>query len=153
MATTTSNKKKFFNEPTGKYRSKLEAYAASMLKANKIEFAYEPVSVEVLPAFAFPRCVERWGKTYKVVDKVKSINYTPDFVGPNWVIETKGFKTEEFKLRWKLFKKFILENGYQHYYLFMPHSKSEVNSTIKELKTNIIGRIDRRRKSLLDYAK
>lgn len=69
--------------PVGKYRSKLELYAATKLQNSEINFKYEPVSVELLPALYFPKCVERYGKNYKVVKNVRAITYTPDFVGDN----------------------------------------------------------------------
>lgn len=43
---------------------------------------------------------ERIGKTYKVqYPTIRKIAYTPDFVGSNWVMETKGMQTPEFKMK------------------------------------------------------
>ena len=41
----------------------------------------------------------------EVVKKYLPIKYTPDFIGDNFIIETKGRANESFPMRWKLFKK------------------------------------------------
>jgi len=46
------------------------------------------------------------------------MTYTPDFVSlPTisnklWIIETKGYPTDAFKLKWKLLKQYAVQNEY-----------------------------------------
>jgi hypothetical protein len=40
----------------------------------------------------------------EAVKKVLNIKYTPDFIGEDFIIETKGRANESFPLRWKMFK-------------------------------------------------
>jgi len=46
------------------------------------------------------------------------MTYTPDFVSlPTlsnklWIIETKGYPTDSFKLKWKLLKQYAVQNEY-----------------------------------------
>ena len=41
----------------------------------------------------------------EVIKKYLTIKYTPDFIGKDFIIETKGRANESFPLRWKLFKR------------------------------------------------
>ena len=38
----------------------------------------------------------------EVIKKILNIKYTPDFIGKDFIIETKGRANESFPLRWKL---------------------------------------------------
>jgi len=112
------------------FKSRLEVYCYQQLKKNNIDAKYEPISFEILPAITF----EFNDKKQK---KLRPMNYTPDFVGNNFIIECKGYANESFPLRWKIFKHFLYNNNMK-YYLFMPRNKSDVDKTIKEiLKLNL----------------
>ena len=54
-----------------KYRSKLEARCAQILKENNISFEYEPLKIEYIPKF------EYYGEKYRAAF------YTPDFIIDN----------------------------------------------------------------------
>ena len=63
-----------------KYRSKLEARCAQILKENNISFEYEPLKIEYIPKF------EYYGEKYRAAF------YTPDFLVDNkYILEIKGF--------------------------------------------------------------
>jgi hypothetical protein len=132
------------------YKSKLEADAAEILSSNGIEFVYEGATFNVMPSFiskvdcyAQLRKKTKTGKSAKFDKqpaKVEAITYTPDFIHINadktgWVIETKGVPNESFPLRFKLFKKFLHENGY-NLTLFIPRNKEQIYKCVEIIKQN-----------------
>ena len=110
------------------FASSLEAYTYRKLKESGLEFGYETRTFELLPSFRFPHTYyastpkkkELVNKTDKVV---RSITYTPDFVGDKWVIETKGFvpSNHSFPLRWKLFLTESMKEGLSVFILSLIH--------------------------------
>ena len=77
---------------------------------------------------------ERIGSKFKLQSrKVRAIKYTPDFVGEWWIMETKGKKTPDFQLKWKMFKQYLREHDLK-YLLFMPTSKREIIASIDYIK-------------------
>ena len=60
------------------------------------------------------------------------IKYTPDFVGEDFIIETKGRANESFPMRWKLFKKFI-NKCYPRVTLYKPQNQKECDQVIELL--------------------
>ena len=59
-----------------------------------------------------------------------------DFIGKDFIIETKGRANESFPIRWKLFKKLVSEQ-FPNYILFKPQNQKEcdrVISIIKEMR-------------------
>lgn len=128
-------KQKYGNIITGKYKSKLESTCATLLKEHGIKFEYEPWEVVLLDPFSSKlNSYERTGKTFKNVRAVRKISYKPDFVGKGYVIETKGRKTPDFSIKWKLFKKFLEDNDL-NFTLFMPTTKGEILKSIEIIKT------------------
>ena len=97
------------------FASGLEKYMYIALKKNKIKATYEGETFVLLEGFNFDNEVyERQsnGKgEYKNrgCKKILPIKYTPDFIGDNFIIETKGRANESFPMRWKLFKKLIVK--------------------------------------------
>jgi hypothetical protein len=61
---------------------------------------------------------------------VLNLKYTPDFVGSDFIIETKGRANESFPLRWKLFKKWMHDNNDERT-LYKPQTQSECDETIR----------------------
>lgn len=116
-----------------KLKSSLEDYAFDRLTEEGVEFAYEPSSVVLLPSFEHLfKSYERKKKVFKpITNKVRSITYKPDFVGRGWIMETKGRRTPEFDLRWKLFKYLLRE---QDWNIFMPRTKKEIDEAISIIK-------------------
>jgi len=126
----------------GIYRSGLEKYCAESLKANGLEFIYEPKYV-MIDSFHYPSTYYKSVPKKKLmVDKSDSnhlpITYKPDFLLPSndVFIETKGFvrRNDSFPLRWKLFMKHLLDSGMGHFRLFIPRNQEQVDQTIKFIK-------------------
>ena len=67
--------------------------------------------------------------------KVRDITYTPDFVDPNgkWIIEVKGFANDVFPLKWKMFKKHLMELENPPV-LYLPKNQGQVLQTIELIK-------------------
>lgn len=83
-----------------KYKSKLEAETAETLDKMGISWEYESKTYTLQEGFY---C--QWQKR-----KVMEISYTPDFVIGPVMIETKGWKTPDFKIKEKMFYKYLKEN-------------------------------------------
>lgn len=157
--TKKARSSKFGNKVSALYRSKLEQTCASLLAEHSVPFFYERIKLNLIDSFKFSS-VERVGKTFKAVESVRSMSYTPDFVGSHWVIETKGMKTPDFLIKWKLFKNYLLTHQLTPL-LFMPTNKKEILTSIEHildteesarckrfnawLHTNIIDNDNRRR--------
>ena len=126
---------KYKNTNDSEYRSQLERYCALKLAENNIPFCYECWKVKLLDTFKYPS-VEKTGKIFKNLELVRPITYQPDFVGDDWVIETKGQRTPDFKIKWKMFKHFLNmhELGIR---IYMPTNQKEVNESILDILDNI----------------
>lgn len=120
-------------------RSDLELFAANALEKEGIKFDYE-VTVELAPPFTYKGvCVERTpGKKQMRVrnDKYQRIIYTPDFVGKDWIMETKGVRRPDFDLRWKIFKETIKGEGWL---LLLPSNQLDVLASIEIIKKWVNG--------------
>tara|TARA_R100000697_G_scaffold55029_1_gene68255 strand:- start:3012 stop:3455 length:444 start_codon:yes stop_codon:yes gene_type:complete len=122
-----------------KFASGLEAYMYRALKKAKIKAQYEKRSFELQPSFEFNNSsYERQsnGKGDMVNrgnKKVLAIKYTPDFEGKNFIIECKGRANESFPIRWKLFKKYVVDN-LPDITLYKPQRQSECDEVIKLIK-------------------
>lgn len=122
-----------------RYRSQLELTCATLLTQNNIAFEYEPYEVRLVDSAVYPGVIyekktKRKQKVYSPSrGNIRSISYTPDFVGDNWIIETKGYETPEFKLKWKLFQHELIKQGISPH-LFKPTSKREILETINLIK-------------------
>ena len=89
----TSSKKPIYDNV--EFDSGLEVYCYKQLQHNKIEFKYNDKTFTLVDAFEFITSSyepdEKRGLLLsKKSNKLQSIKYTPDFVGDNWIIETKG---------------------------------------------------------------
>ena len=118
------------------FASGLEKYMYIALKKNKIKATYEGETFVLLEGFNFDNEVyERQsnGKgEYKNrgCKKILPIKYTPDFIGDNFIIETKGRANESFPMRWKLFKKLIVKQ-FPNVTLYKPQNQKECDETIE----------------------
>tara|TARA_R110002072_G_scaffold891_2_gene7068 strand:+ start:48 stop:497 length:450 start_codon:yes stop_codon:yes gene_type:complete len=118
-----------------KFASGLERYMYMALKKAKIKAKYEGQTFELVSAFDFElESIERQsnGKgEYKNrgSKKILNIKYTPDFIGNDFIIETKGRANESFPLRWKLFKKLLTEQK-SKVTLYKPQNQKECDETI-----------------------
>jgi hypothetical protein len=59
-----------------------------------------------------------------------SIKYTPDFIGQGFIIETKGRANESFPLRWKMFKRYVVDH-LPGVVLYKPQNQRECDETIR----------------------
>lgn len=125
------------------YKSGLERNMAMLLDSNGIVFAYEPKSMQLIESFKFPfksyeRQVNGKGEMINRGEKtVRGITYTPDFVGKDFIIETKGYANETFPLRWKLFKQMLTEKSAEKYpnlVIYKPQKISECEEVINLIK-------------------
>lgn len=83
-----------------KFRSTLEAHTAETLDKMGIPWKYETKKYILQESF-YSQYQKR---------KVDSIKYTPDFFLGPVMIEMKGFETPEWKIKKKLFFKYLKEN-------------------------------------------
>ena len=140
---------KYKNKKWGKFKSNLEVMAARLLDEAGLEYEYEPWVIKVVkPSKWNGVSYESVGKkkAFKQVNLIRKVDYTPDFVGKNWVMETKGMQTQDFIIRWKLFKRYLEEEGLD-YTLFMPTNKKQIEESIKIIKELNNGREENQTKS------
>lgn len=105
-----------------KYRSKLEAKCAQILKENNILFKYEPFKIEYIPKF------EYYGEKYRAAF------YTPDFVVDNkYILEIKGFPNEVYRYKKKLILLTLLKNN--NYKFFEIKTISQLKLWINNYKS------------------
>lgn len=131
-----------------KMKSRLEGTMYQLLKDNKIPFKYESDSFILFDSFTFnndyyARLASGKGdycnRGYK---KVNTITYKPDFVikTDNYfaIIETKGYATEAYNMRMKMFKNYLNKNNITCD-IFVPQVKSECIETIEIIKNKLNG--------------
>jgi hypothetical protein len=118
-----------------RFRSRLEVYCYEQLKKYNIPFEYEQHTYVLVEPFEYVGTIyELHKKVYKEAGKkVRAMTYTPDFVGDHWIIETKGQVTDTFPLRWKLFKRYLVNNSLI-YDLYVPHNHKQIDETIKKIE-------------------
>lgn len=83
-----------------KYKSTLEAKTAEALDKMGISWEYETKTYTIQEGFYCP-----WQKR-----KVLEMEYIPDFIIGNIMIETKGYETPDWKLKKKVFFKYLKEH-------------------------------------------
>ena len=107
-----------------KFKSKLEVFMYKQLEKLGQPFDYEGKSYTVLEGFTYQG------------EKVRAITYTPDFRLKHLpvIIETKGRPSDSFPLRFKLFKRHLIDTN-DVCDLFMPHNQKECLEVIKQIKT------------------
>lgn len=126
------------------FASGLEKFMYKSLKEAGIQCEYEKHTFELLPSFVFSNdCIERQSNSKgdyinRGNKKVLNLKYTPDFVGSTFIIETKGRANDSFPLRWKMFKKWMIDNNDTRT-LYKPQCQAECLKTIELIlkqKTN-----------------
>ena len=127
-------KKVIYNGIT--FASGLEKYMYKALKDAKIDFQYEGESFELLPSFNFNNdCFERQSNSKgdfinRGNKKILNIKYTPDFIGEDFIIETKGRANDSFPLRWKMFK-YLMNLVNDKRTLYKPQNQKECDRTVE----------------------
>ena len=104
------------------FRSKLEAYTYQKLKEAGISAEYEQHRYTLLPKFVYNNST------------VRAITYLPDFVGDGFVIECKGFATDSWANREKLFKYYLSLNEPDTKF-YLVKNKKQVDELINKLKS------------------
>ena len=137
-----------------KFRSKLELFTYNKLIEAKIDnFKYEEEKFVLQEAFEYPNeSIESYTRTIKsdsgnrkmkwfadVDHKIRSMTYLPDFTHINedktgWILEVKGYATDSFDLKWKLFKRHLIDNGY-NVTLYKPDNQGNVLKCIEMIKS------------------
>ena len=126
------------------FDSKLERFTYQQLIENDIkDFKYAEITYDIIDKFEYnAECYELKNTTKEFIlfsNNVRAIKYTPDFVRidektkEGWIIETKGFANESFVNRWKLFKRYLVNNGY-NVRLYKPNNQKNVMETINLIK-------------------
>lgn len=121
------------------FASGLERYMYMALKKSKIKAKYEGETFVLVNGFHFENSVyERQSNskgefTNRGSKRILPIKYTPDFIGDDFIIETKGRPNESFPMRWKLFKKLVSEQ-FPGYTLFKPQNQKECDRVIEIIK-------------------
>lgn len=121
-----------------KFRSKLELFTYKKLEDAGIKSLYEKKKYLLQEGFHYTAECHEPHKTKGYIDsgyKVRDITYTPDFVDPNgkWIIEVKGFANDVFPLKWKMFKKHLMELENPPV-LYLPKNQGQVLQTIELIK-------------------
>ena len=129
-----------------KFRSGLELFCYKQLILHEIkDFKYEEVKFTLLDKFEFNQDsfepFEKKGKVKgfnELSKNIRAITYLPDFTfikedKTGWIIETKGFAKNEFTNKWKYFKKYLVDNGY-NLTLYLPDTQRNVLLTIENIK-------------------
>ena len=122
------------------FASGLAKYMYMALVKAKIKAKYEGETFVLLNGFHFENEVyERQANSkgefiHRGEKRILPIKYTPDFIGEDFIIETKGRPNESFPIRWKLFKKLVTEQ-FPSYVLFKPQNQKECDRVIEILKS------------------
>ena len=123
------------------FASGLEKYMYKTLKDAGLKFKYEGQTFELLPAFHFGNeCYERQSNgegdyINRGNKRVLNLKYTPDFIGDDFIIETKGRANDSFPLRWKLFK-YLMAIEEDKRKLYKPQSQKECDVTVELILKN-----------------
>ena len=125
-----------------KFKSKLELFTYNKLVESGItNFKYEETKFQLMEPFTYNNeSIEaKKDKSYDIsTNNIRGITYLPDFTCINedktgYVIEVKGYSNESFPLKWKWFKKYLVENGY-NVILYKPNNQQNVLKTIELIK-------------------
>tara|TARA_R100000908_G_C3683531_1_gene101058 strand:- start:210 stop:665 length:456 start_codon:yes stop_codon:yes gene_type:complete len=122
-----------------KFASGLEKYMYCALKKAGIKAKYEGETFVLINGFHFENKVYERQSNSKGLFKnrgckrILPIKYTPDFIGENFIIETKGRPNESFPIRWKLFK-YLMTKQFPNYTLYKPQNQKECDQVIELIK-------------------
>lgn len=121
-----------------RFKSKLEARAYQILVSSGLSVNPSPESITLMSSFKptipfYKRKVKNWELDTSVV---RAITYTPDFIvnhnGITYYIETKGFKTDSYNIKVKLFRKWL--EGQSNVHFSEIRSMRELNKLIEFIK-------------------
>ena len=140
MAKKKKAKKSLVGVNNTTFKSSLEVYCAKALKDAGLPMNYETEKFTLLDGFTpdnriFTRQGNGKAGTYKerTGTRIRAITYTPDFTGPSFIIETKGYNRPTDTLKFKMFILTLRESGDTRTY-FRPQNRKEVDEMIKTIK-------------------
>jgi len=109
-----------------KFKSKLEVYTYRRLREEGFNFSYEAKSWIIQEKFEY------------IGEKIRPITIKPDFVDfeKRIIIEVKGFATDIYTLRLKMFKRFLSVNKCE-YKIYHVKNQKQVEELITQLKQNV----------------
>jgi len=118
------------------FKSKLEVFCYRKLKESGIPFEYEVHKFVLFEGFRpnfhsyFP---DKLGDMQLDLGKIRDMTYTPDFVGSNWIIETKGKANDVYPVKLKFFRRWL--EGNSKYKMFLePHNQKQILQCIEIIK-------------------
>ena len=137
------------------FRSKLELFTYNKLVESGItDFKYEEEKFILQEALEYPfESIEAYERTidgnkvkkFEDVDhKIRYMSYLPDFTNINhetkegWILEVKGFANDAWPLKWKLFKHYLIGNGYK-VSLYKPNNQGNAIKCIEMIKDKYYG--------------
>lgn len=130
------------------FASGLEKYMYIALQKAGIKSYFEDQTYELVTGFDFAvNSFERQGNgkgefVNRGNKKILNIKYTPDFIVYTrdryiqFIIECKGRANDSFPIRWKLFKKLIMETS-PNVILFKPQSHKDCDKTVEIILDSI----------------
>lgn len=130
------------------FKSRLERTCYLRFKQSGIDCAYEPEAFVLMPKKELSHTVryERalLGKTPKIyglkrkASVLRPLTYTPDFVlhfdDIVVYVDTKGFATDRYVVKKKLFLSHVEEHINDRVYFFEPHNNAEIDEMITLIK-------------------
>lgn len=123
-----SNKKILNATPTEyngvKYRSVLEADCAKVFDEYGVNVQYEPFKLTILPSFTYHG------------ESLKSITYTPDFVGEGFIVECKGFPNDNWHDKRKWIMDFLSKN-HPNIRFYEVHTTTQLRTVLKSVLNKI----------------
>ena len=117
------------------FSSGLEKYMYIALKKADIYAEYEGKTYILQEGFHFNnesyerQANNKGSLVNRGEKKILPIKYTPDFIGEDFIIETKGRANESFPLRWKMFKR-LVSSDYPDFILYKPQNQKECDKVI-----------------------
>ena len=108
------------------FKSRLEVYTYRRLKEEGFNFDYEAQSWIIIEKFEY------------LGEKVRPITIKPDFVDNEnkIIVEVKGWATDTYKLRLKLFKRHLMINRTE-YQIYHVSTQKALETLILELKKDV----------------
>tara|TARA_Y100000114_G_C11739646_1_gene318190 strand:- start:593 stop:955 length:363 start_codon:yes stop_codon:yes gene_type:complete len=116
------------------------------LEKAKIKTLYEGKTFSLVEGFTFDNASYEKTRVKKYLHdrgnkNILPIKYTPDFLDaqepPRFIIECKGNPNEAFPIRWKLFKKYLMDKNIKAE-LFMPRNQKDCLEVVKIIQESIL---------------
>jgi len=123
------------------FKSRLESYCFKRLTEEGVPFEYEKYVFVLQESFTAKAPSIELIKTKGQKSfgpsgtSIREITYKPDFVSidNNWIIECKGFSTDTFNVKWKMFKYFLYKNN-MDVTLYAPRNQKQIDPAIEMIK-------------------